>query len=168
MIVMTNLILLIGAGLFSRAIWEFEAHAFAQIVGADVDDTGGDGPGSFDVRNSVWHLDCCNPENNFDNGGWMIFNAIFGWTNSATYGSVSGYVAYWVAVMIALVGLKWKEGRMTVFGKESKIARERRERREKAAVEGEGEREAEHEKERSIESSSAKAPETPGVEELPK
>lgn len=53
MIVMTNLILLIGAGLFSRSIWEFEANAFAQIVGSDVDDTGGDGPGSFDVRNSV-------------------------------------------------------------------------------------------------------------------
>lgn len=90
MIVMTNLILLIGAGLFSRSVWEFESNAFAQLVGSDVDDTGGDGPGSFDVRNSVWHLDCCNPENNYDNGGWMIFNAIFGWTNSATYGSVGG------------------------------------------------------------------------------
>lgn len=58
-----------------------------------------------------WHLDCCNPENNYDNGGWMIFNAIFGWTNSATYGSVIGYVMYWVAVMGALGGLKWKEVR---------------------------------------------------------
>lgn len=53
MIVMTNLILLIGAGLFSRSIWEFESNAFAKLVGSDVDDTGGDGPGSFDVRNSV-------------------------------------------------------------------------------------------------------------------
>lgn len=41
----------------------------------------------------------------------MIFNAIFGWTNSATYGSVIGYVMYWVAVMGALGGLKWKEVR---------------------------------------------------------
>lgn len=81
---MTNFILLIGAGLFSRAIWDFQTNAFNHLLGADVDDAGGDGPGSFDVRGSVWHLDCCNPENNFDNGGWQVFNALFGWTNSAT------------------------------------------------------------------------------------
>lgn len=49
-----------------------------------MDDAGGDGPGSFDVRGSVWHLDCCNPENKLDGQGWSIFNALFGWTNSAT------------------------------------------------------------------------------------
>ncbi|EIM82005.1 iron permease FTR1 [Stereum hirsutum FP-91666 SS1] len=173
MIVMTNLILLIGAGLFSRSIWEFESNAFAKIVGSDVDDTSGDGPGSFDVRNSVWHLDCCNPENNYDNGGWMIFNAIFGWTNSATYGSVIGYAMYWVAVMGALGGLKWKEGRMSFFGHESAIARQRREKRaarassSPAAATTEGEKE----KERSIasgEGSGERVGEKEGIEELRK
>lgn len=173
MIVMTNLILLIGAGLFSRSIWEFEANAFAKIVGSDVDDTGGDGPGSFDVRNSVWHLDCCNPENNYDNGGWMIFNAIFGWTNSATYGSVIGYAMYWVAVMAALGGLKWKEGRMSFFGHESAIARQRREKRANAAraTASSSPAAAEETKERSIASGSrekAGEREKEGIEELPK
>ena len=53
-------------------------------LGADVDDAGGDGPGSYDVRGNVWHLDCCNPENTTDGQGWSIFGALFGWTNSAT------------------------------------------------------------------------------------
>ncbi|TFY61301.1 hypothetical protein EVJ58_g4595 [Rhodofomes roseus] len=148
MVVMTNFILLIGAGLLSKAVWYFESHAFAQIVGSDVDDTGGDGPGSYNVRGSVWHIDCCNPENNFDNSGWSIFAAIFGWTNSATIGSVLSYVFYWIAVMITLVYLKWKEGRTKVFGKESQAGVRRRERQEMlAAQEQEQQRLEETEKE---------------------
>ena len=96
-------------------------------LGADVDDAGGDGPGSFDVRGNVWHLNCCNPENNFDNDGWSIFNAIFGWTNSATIGSVLSYVFYWLAVMVVLVIMKWKEGRVKLFGIESAAGVRRRE-----------------------------------------
>ena len=86
LIAMTNFILLIGAGLFSRAIGSFQEQAFNTIVGSDVDDIGaaGNGPGSYDVRGNVWHLDCCNPENNLDGQGWEIFGAIFGWTNTAT------------------------------------------------------------------------------------
>ena len=56
-------------------------------------------------------MDCCNPENNFDGDGWNIFNAIFGWTNNATVGSVLGYVFYWVAAVIVLIYLKFKEVR---------------------------------------------------------
>ncbi|PCH44699.1 iron permease FTR1 [Wolfiporia cocos MD-104 SS10] len=130
MIVMTNFILLIGAGLFSRAVWSFNAQHFDNIVGADVDDTGGDGPGSFDVHGSVWHINCCNPENDLDSDGWTIFNAIFGWTNSATVGSVLAYVLYWVCVIIVLVFLKFKEGRTTLFGRESAAGVRRRERHE--------------------------------------
>jgi hypothetical protein len=51
-------------------------------IGGDTDSTG-DGPGTFDVRGSVWHLNCCNPENNIDGNGWLIFGALTGWTNSA-------------------------------------------------------------------------------------
>ena len=81
---MTNLLLLIGAGLFSKAVGSFETHAFVNIVGSNIDDTGGDGPGTYPVKGNVWHLDCCNPENKIDGQGWSIFNAIFGWTNNAT------------------------------------------------------------------------------------
>ncbi|KAI0747069.1 iron permease FTR1 [Daedaleopsis nitida] len=130
MVVMTNFLLLIGAGLFSKAIWAFQENAFNHLLGADVDDAGGDGPGSFDVRGSVWHLDCCNPENNFDSDGWSIFSAIFGWTNSATIGSVLSYVFYWLAVIVVLIYLKFTEGRTKLLGKESAMGRKRRERRE--------------------------------------
>ncbi|KAF5343177.1 hypothetical protein D9757_014558 [Collybiopsis confluens] len=136
LIAMTNLLLLIGAGLFSRGVWAFQENNFNHLLGADVDDAGGDGPGSFNVKGNVWHLDCCNPEDNLDNSGWSIFNAIFGWTNSATLGSVLSYVAYWIAVVVVLVWMKFKEGRTTIFGYESAAGRSRRFRREKAAVQG--------------------------------
>jgi high-affinity iron transporter len=107
-IVMTNLILLIGAGLFSRAVGYFQEYRFAKLLGADVDDAGGTGPGSYDVRGNVWHLDCCSPENG---QGWMVFGAIFGWTNNATLGTVLGYIFYWIAIMVALFILKRRENK---------------------------------------------------------
>ncbi|CAK5272180.1 unnamed protein product [Mycena citricolor] len=126
LIVMTNLVLLIGAGLFSRSVWSFEKHAFNVILGVDVDDTGGDGPGSFRVQGNVWHLECCSPENKLSTNGWGIFSAFFGWTNSATLGSVLSYVFYWLAVIAVLVHMKWKEGRTKFFGIESAAGARRR------------------------------------------
>jgi len=138
LVLMTNLLLLIGAGLFSRAVWAFEENAFAQLLGADVDDSGGDGPGSFRVQGNVWHLDCCNPEDPFDGQGWSVFNALFGWTNSATLGSVLSYVFYWIAVIITLIVMKYREGRTKIAGYESAAGTRRRTAREaKAQAEAE-------------------------------
>ncbi|KAJ7608121.1 iron permease FTR1 [Mycena polygramma] len=123
LVLMTNLLLLIGAGLFSRAVWAFEEHAFNKLLGGDVDDSGGDGPGSFRVSNS----------DNLDGQGWIIFNAIFGWTNSATLGSVLSYVFYWIAVIVTLVVMKHREGHSKLFGRESAAGRRRRAAREAAA-----------------------------------
>ena len=81
---MTNFLFLIGAGLFSKAIGAFQENAFNHLLGMDVDDAGGNGPGSYPVKGNVWHLDCCNPESTSSGEGWTIFNAIFGWTNNAT------------------------------------------------------------------------------------
>ncbi|KAF7334269.1 Iron permease FTR1 [Mycena sanguinolenta] len=133
LVVMTNLLLLIGAGLFSRAVWAFQENAFNNLLGADVDDAGGDGPGSFRVQGNVWHLDCCNPEDNLDGQGWSIFNAIFGWTNSATLGSVLSYVFYWIAVIVTLIVMKYSEGRTKLFGRESAAGIRRRNARETKA-----------------------------------
>ncbi|KAG7097675.1 hypothetical protein E1B28_005001 [Marasmius oreades] len=132
LVVLTSLLLLIGAGLFSRSIGSFERHAYNALLGAEIDDAGGDGPGSYDVRGNVWHLDCCNPDNKFGSQGWSVFNAIFGWSNNASLGTVLGYVFYWIAVMVTLVCLKFLEGRTTLFGKESEVGRKRRERREES------------------------------------
>jgi high-affinity iron transporter len=129
LVVMTNFILLIGAGLFTKSVSAFQANAFNNLLGVDADDAGGDGPGSYDVRGNVWHLDCCNPEISVDGQGWSIFNAIFGWTNNATVGSVLAYVFYWLAVVAVLVYMKFKEGRTKVLGRESAAGVRRREAR---------------------------------------
>ncbi|ODN78052.1 hypothetical protein L202_05133 [Cryptococcus amylolentus CBS 6039] len=116
----TSFLCLIGAGLFSKAIGYFQYYHFSQGVGGDVAETG-DGPGSFEVKGNVWHLEYGNPETGSatTNGGWQIFNAILGWNNTATLGSILSYVFYWILVAVTLVVLKWKEGRITFFGKAS-------------------------------------------------
>ncbi|KAK0215677.1 Ftr1 protein [Armillaria fumosa] len=136
LIAMTNLLLLIGAGLFSRAVGSFERNAFNHLLGADVDDAGGSGPGSYRVQGNVWHLDCCNPEDNLASNGWSVFNALFGWTNSATLGTVLSYVFYWLAVIVTLMFLKVKEGRSKFFGYESATGARRRIRREETLASG--------------------------------
>ncbi|KAI9507001.1 iron permease FTR1 [Russula earlei] len=126
LVVMTNFLLLIGAGLFSKAIKSYEKNAYNHLLGIDADDARGDGPGSFDVHGNVWHLDCCNADNYLDGNGWLIFGAITGWTNSATIGTVLSYVFYWIAVIATLVVFKWREGRLRVFGFESAAGKARR------------------------------------------
>jgi high-affinity iron transporter len=111
LITMTNFLLLIGAGLFSKAVASFQTNAFNNLVGSDVDDTAGTGPGSYDVRGNVWHLNCCTPEAENGGEGYAIFGALLGWDNNASIGTILSYVFYWLAVIAALVYLKWKEVR---------------------------------------------------------
>lgn len=107
LIVSTCFLYLVAAGLFSRAIWFFEADNWNKLTGGDAAETGS-GAGSYDIRRSVWHVNCCNPELN-GGGGWGIFNALFGWQNSATYGSVIGYNVFWIVVIIGFGLLRFKE-----------------------------------------------------------
>jgi len=109
LIVSTCFLYLVAAGLFSRAIWYLEQNAWVKTTGGDASENGS-GPGSYDIRNSVWHVNCCNPELN-GGGGWGIFNALLGWQNSATYGSVIGYNMYWLSVIVGFVLLRFKEKR---------------------------------------------------------
>ncbi len=53
-------------------------------------------------------VQCCNAGIN-GGGGWGIFNALFGWQNSATYGSVISYNLYWVCVIIAFLAMRYNE-----------------------------------------------------------
>ncbi|KAK4960853.1 high-affinity iron permease [Elasticomyces elasticus] len=109
LIASTCFLYLVAAGLFSRAVWLFQNHQWSKVTGGNASETGS-GPGSYDVRQSVWHVNCCNPKLN-GGGGWGIFNAILGWQNSATYGSVVSYNLYWIVVMIAFIVLRFKEKR---------------------------------------------------------
>jgi high-affinity iron transporter len=53
-------------------------------------------------------VNCCNPELN-GGGGWGVFNSLFGWTNSATYGSVISYNLYWIAVIVMFLSMRYYE-----------------------------------------------------------
>ncbi|GAB7341809.1 hypothetical protein MBLNU457_g0136t1 [Dothideomycetes sp. NU457] len=107
LIISTCFLYLIAAGLFSKAVWSLEMNAWSKVVGGDLAEVGS-GPGSYDIRKSVWHVDCCNPEIN-GGGGWGIFNAVLGWTNSATYGSVLAYNLYWLVIIVAFVTMRYHE-----------------------------------------------------------
>jgi high-affinity iron transporter len=105
LIASTCFLYLIAAGLFSRAVWYLQMYIFSKKTGGDVAESGS-GPGSYDITQSVWHVNCCNP--NID-GGWQIFQALFGWQNSATYGSVISYNLYWLFIIITVCILIYQE-----------------------------------------------------------
>ncbi|OAR00217.1 hypothetical protein LLEC1_04514 [Akanthomyces lecanii] len=107
LVISTCLLYLVAAGLFSRAVWSFESVKWNKVVGGDAAEVG-NGPGSYDIDNSVWHVNCCGPEAP-GSEAWGILNAIFGWTNSATYGSVISYNVYWIFVIIGFVILRFHE-----------------------------------------------------------
>lgn len=107
LIVSTCFLYLVAAGLFSRGVWYFENNTWNRLVGSDTSEVGS-GPGSYDIDKSVWHVNCCNPEIG-GGGGWGIFNALLGWTNSATLGSVLAYNFYWICVMVGYGLMMWRE-----------------------------------------------------------
>ncbi|KAM9889398.1 hypothetical protein OXX69_012853, partial [Metschnikowia pulcherrima] len=81
----TCFLYVVSAGLLSRGVWFLELEKYVRLCGGlDVSETGS-GPGSYDIANTVWHVNCCN---GLRDGWWMVANAIVGWTNTATYGSV--------------------------------------------------------------------------------
>ncbi|OTB03452.1 hypothetical protein M426DRAFT_321814 [Hypoxylon sp. CI-4A] len=108
LIASTCLLYLVGAGLFSRSVWYFENQQWNNVIGGDAAELGDDA-GSYDIDRSVWHVNCCSPELNGGEGGWGIFNAILGWTNSATYGSVISYNVYWIVIMISFGVMRYRE-----------------------------------------------------------
>lgn len=91
----------------SRGVWFLEANAWNVLTGGDAAE-GGSGPGTYDIRQSVWHVNCCSPSLN-GGGGWGVFNSILGWQNSATYGTVISYNLYWLVVIVTFVGMRYRE-----------------------------------------------------------
>lgn len=100
----TAALLVIAAGMISRSIYYLQFYRYVQKVG-DAAAEGGNGPGSYDALNYLWHLDCCNPEDKTDNGGsgWSVLNSLVGWNNTANLGSVLVYILYWMAIVLYLV-----------------------------------------------------------------
>ena len=107
----TCFLYLVAAGLFSKVVWDLEMNTYIKLAVEGAVEAGA-GPGSYDIRKSVWHVNCCSPGEG-GGGGWGIFNSLFGWQNSATYGSVISYNLYWVVVIIGflVMGFKERKGR---------------------------------------------------------
>lgn len=55
LIVSTCFLYLVAAGLFSKGVWALEINSWNKIVGGDAAEVGS-GPGSYDIRKSVWHV----------------------------------------------------------------------------------------------------------------
>ncbi|KAA8573680.1 hypothetical protein EYC84_005257 [Monilinia fructicola] len=80
----------------------FPGTKLEQCHRGDAAETGA-GPGSYEYKTNFG-----NPELN-GGGGWGIFNAILGWQNSATYGSVISYNLYWLVVIVGFLAMRYKE-----------------------------------------------------------
>eukprot|EP00897_Mesotaenium_endlicherianum_P006107 jgi/Mesen1/5524/ME000279S04729 len=98
----TLLLFVIAAGLFATSVHEFEEHTENEDI--------------------IWEMDCCSHKKD---GIWKVLNAIVGWRNEATVGTLCAYIAYWVFVVVAFIflRLKWQkeDARMALEAKESEL-----------------------------------------------
>lgn len=83
----TGLLLVIAAGLFAGSVHELEEYR--------------------DDEHFLWQMHCCHQEKD---GIWKILNAVVGWRDEATVGTLVSYICYWVFVVVAflLLRIKWK------------------------------------------------------------
>ncbi|KAJ3181739.1 high-affinity iron permease [Geranomyces variabilis] len=117
-LVSTCFLFLVAAGLFSRAIRSFESEYWNRslLYPSGSGDDGSAPPIAY--TNSLWWLDCCDYRSN----GWSIFNALLGWNEKGSVGTVTGYCLYWVALSTWLVGIKIVEKRRAAAAS-TKVAR---------------------------------------------
>ncbi|ORX49057.1 high-affinity iron permease [Hesseltinella vesiculosa] len=112
-IVSTCILYLVSAGLMAKAVGFFEQYSWNQVIGGEAAE-GGDVI-DYKVTTAVWHTSWGNPEQSTSsNGGWQIFNAILGWNNTATIGTITSYCLYWLLIGAYLVYLHFKERRLAI------------------------------------------------------
>lgn len=106
----TIILYLVAAGLMSKGVGYLEQNAWNVVIGGEAADVIG-----YRVTTSIWHVSWGDPENNVSsNGGWQIFNAILGWNNTATYGTIISYCLYWLFVIGYLAYSYYKEKRVAI------------------------------------------------------
>ncbi|KAF2015124.1 plasma membrane iron permease [Aaosphaeria arxii CBS 175.79] len=115
LIASTCVLYLISAGMFSKSVWSLEMYRFSKKTGGDVAESG-TGPGSYDISSTVWHINCCSGE--LDHG-WDVFNALLGWENTATYGSVLSYNFYWIFIIVSVWLMRYQERHGSIPGTRS-------------------------------------------------
>jgi high-affinity iron transporter len=60
LVLSTCFLYLVAAGLFSKGVWNLEQDAWVRLAGEGAAEAG-TGPGSYDVRRSVWHVNVSRP-----------------------------------------------------------------------------------------------------------
>lgn len=87
LMISTALLLIISSGLFSGSVHELEEYTQNERF--------------------VWKLYCCHEETD---GIWKTLNAVFGWRDEATVGTLCADICYWIFVVACfyLLRLKWK------------------------------------------------------------
>jgi high-affinity iron transporter len=55
LVISTCFLYLVAAGLFSKGVWNLEQNAWVKLAGEGAVEAGA-GPGSYDIRKSVWHV----------------------------------------------------------------------------------------------------------------
>jgi high-affinity iron transporter len=107
--------------MLSRSVYYLQFYKYVQLVGDAAAESGSDA-GSYDARNYVWHLNCCNPEDKSSGGsGWAILNSLVGWNNTANIGSLLSYIFYWLAIALYLVYTMIKEKKSRKAKKQNKV-----------------------------------------------
>ncbi|KAF8984531.1 high-affinity iron permease [Entomortierella lignicola] len=114
----TCLLLLLAAGLVAKGVASFESYAWNKATNARSDDSG-----SYDPRNNVWALNCCDPRAN-NQGFAQLMNALFGWNNIASIGTIVCYIGYWLVVVGALIYMKLKRRRQSVLDRLAEDSKE--------------------------------------------
>lgn len=95
LIIASTLLYILASGLMSKGVWQIDVQRYVnKCDGQDMTELG-NGPGSYDIVDSVWHVNWGGEKDGF----WVILTALFGWTNSATYGSVISYNLFWLAII---------------------------------------------------------------------
>ncbi|KAI8616282.1 iron permease FTR1 family-domain-containing protein [Chytriomyces sp. MP71] len=111
----TVFLLYLSAGLMSKAVGKFEQNTWNHNLGTMDSDMSA----FYNVKTNVFHLNCCNPEDKTQ-GGYQLFNALLGWNNTASIGTVSMYVIYWLSFSGLLIVMKLSERRRIRLGLEKK------------------------------------------------
>jgi high-affinity iron transporter len=60
LVISTCFLYLVAAGLFSKGVWNLEQDAWVRLAGEGAAEAGA-GPGSYDIRKSVWHINVSHP-----------------------------------------------------------------------------------------------------------
>ncbi|KAI9300670.1 iron permease FTR1/Fip1/EfeU [Cunninghamella echinulata] len=110
----TIILYLVAAGLMSKAVGYFEQYSWNQVIGGEAAEEGGDVI-TYKVTTSVFYSSVGDPEQKEGgNGGYQIFNAILGWNNVWTIGTIVSYCLYWVLVSLYLVYSYFKQRRTAI------------------------------------------------------